>query len=148
MKFTLRMDHKSLVWLHRFRDTEGMLSRWMYLLQQFNFVIIHCAGQDHVNADGLFRVNSSPCTQCTRPDCKLKSKEESVDDQSFDSVSTGSSMDTDLLPVGMRDIWLVVWTKMVSSIVRNKRNFVQSGTIGITYLWTSLALFCAIEVDQ
>ena len=27
--FTLRTDHKSLVWLHRFKDTEGMLSRWV-----------------------------------------------------------------------------------------------------------------------
>ena len=28
--FTLRTDHKSLVWLHRFKDTEGMLSRWLH----------------------------------------------------------------------------------------------------------------------
>ena len=27
-KFTLRTDHKSLVWLHRFKDTEGMMTRW------------------------------------------------------------------------------------------------------------------------
>ena len=26
-KFTLRTDHKSLVWLHRFKDTEGMMAR-------------------------------------------------------------------------------------------------------------------------
>ena len=29
-RFTLRTDHKSLVWLHRFKDTEGMMSRWLH----------------------------------------------------------------------------------------------------------------------
>lgn len=105
LKFTLRTDHKSLVWLHRFKDTEGMLSRWMHLLQQFNFVIVHRAGQDHGNADGLSRVNSSPCPQCTRPDCKLITTPEDTDDQPFDSSSTGSSMDTDLLPVETGENW-------------------------------------------
>ena len=40
-RFTLRTDHKSLVWLHRFRDTEGMMSRWLHALQQFQFSIAH-----------------------------------------------------------------------------------------------------------
>ena len=46
-RFTLRTDHKSLVWLHRFKDTEGMLSRWLHSLQQFQFSIIHRPGKDH-----------------------------------------------------------------------------------------------------
>ena len=40
-RFTLRTDHKSLVWLHRFKDTEGMMSRWLHSLQQFQFSIVH-----------------------------------------------------------------------------------------------------------
>ena len=67
-RFTLRTDHKSLVWLHRFKDTEGMLSRWLHSLQQFQFSIIHRPGKDHGNADGLSRAPSAPCRQCTRPD--------------------------------------------------------------------------------
>ena len=35
--FTLQTDHKSLVWLHRFKDTEGMMARWLHALQQFQF---------------------------------------------------------------------------------------------------------------
>ena len=66
-RFTLRTDHKSLVWLHCFKDTEGMLSRWLHSLQQFQFSIIHRPGKDHGNADGLSRAPSSPCGQCTRP---------------------------------------------------------------------------------
>ena len=67
-KFTLRTDHKSLVRLHRFKDTEGMVARWLHALQQFQFSIVHRLGRDHGNADGLSRVPSSPCRQCTRPD--------------------------------------------------------------------------------
>ena len=68
-KFTLLTDHKSLVWLHRFNDTEGMLARWLHALQQFQFSIVHLPGKDHGNADGLSRIPSFPCRQCTRPGC-------------------------------------------------------------------------------
>ena len=63
-KFTLRMHHKSLVWFHRFKDTEGMMARWLHALQQFQFSIIHRPGRDHGNADGRSRVPASPCRQC------------------------------------------------------------------------------------
>ena len=40
-KFTIRTDHKSsLMWLHRFKDTEGMMARWLHTLQQFQFSIV------------------------------------------------------------------------------------------------------------
>ena len=68
-KFTLRTDHKSLVWLHRFKDMEGMMARWLHALQQFQFSLVHRPGKDHGNADGLSRVPSFPCRQCTRPGC-------------------------------------------------------------------------------
>ena len=68
-KFTLPTDHKSLVWLHRFKDTEGMMAWWLHALQQLQFSIIHRSRSDHGNADGLSRAPLSPCRQCTRPDC-------------------------------------------------------------------------------
>ena len=64
-KFTLRTDHKSLVWLHRFKDKEGMMARWLHALQQFHFSINLWQGNDHGNADGLSRAPSSLCRQCT-----------------------------------------------------------------------------------
>ena len=105
-RFTLRTDHKSLVWLHRFKDTEGMLSRWLHSLQQFQFSIIHRPGRDHGNADGLSRASSSPCRQCTRPDCPPASLVHHESDQPFDSVSTGSSEDADLVPVQSGEDWI------------------------------------------
>ena len=105
-RFTLRTDNKSLVWLHRFKDTEGMMSRWLHSLQQFQFSIIHRPGKDHGNADGLSRAPSSPCRQCTRPDCPPVTLIHHETDQPFDSVSTGSSEDADLVPVQSGEDWI------------------------------------------
>ena len=98
-KFTRRTDHKSLVWLHRFKDTEGMMARWLHALQQFQFFMVHQPSRDHGNADGLSRVPSSPCRECTRPDCPPTDEVTESIDQPFDSESTGSSEDTDLIPI-------------------------------------------------
>ena len=66
-KFTLRTDHKSLVWLHCFKDTEGMMAHWLHTLQQFQFSIVHRAGRDHGNADGLSRAPANSVLVPTAP---------------------------------------------------------------------------------
>ena len=98
-KFTLRTDHKSLVWLHRFKDTEGMMARWLHTLQQFQFSIVHRAGRDHGNADGLPRAPTTPCRQCTRVNCPPVDTTIEVVDQPFDAESVGDSEDADLVPL-------------------------------------------------
>ena len=105
-RFNLRTDHRSLVWLHRFKDTEGMMSRWLHTLQQFQFSIVHRPGKDHSNADGLSRAPTSPCRQCTRPDCPPVVLLQDDVDQPFDSASTGSSEDADLVPVQSGEDWI------------------------------------------
>ena len=52
----------------------------------------------------LSRVPASPCRHCTRPDCPPVV--ESVD-QPFDSESTGSSENTDLIPIHSGEDWVV-----------------------------------------
>ena len=85
------------------QDTEGMMARWLHALQQFKFSIVHRAGKEHGNADGLSRVPSSPCGQCTRPDCPpVDMKMESID-QPF---ATGSSEDSDLIPMHSGEDWV------------------------------------------
>ena len=82
------------------------MSRWLHSLQQFQFSIIHRPGKDHGNADGLSRAPSSPCRQCTRPDCPPATLIHCDTDQPFDSVSTGSSEDADLVPVQSEEDWI------------------------------------------
>ena len=107
-KFTLRTDHKSLAWLHRFKDTEGMTARWIHALQQFQFSIVHRAGEDRGNADGLSRVPSSPCGQCTCPDCPLVDIVTESVYQPFDYESTSSSEDSDLIPIHSGEDWVAL----------------------------------------
>ena len=82
------------------------MSRWLHSLQQFQFSIVHRSGKDHGNADGLSRTPSSPCRQCTRPDCPPATLIHGDTDQPFDSVSTGSSEDADLVPVQSGEDWI------------------------------------------
>ena len=66
------------------------MARWLYNLQQFHFSIVHCAGSDHGNADGLSRAPTFPCRQCTRIDCSPVDTSVTVADQPFDAVSVGT----------------------------------------------------------
>ena len=63
-QFTLCTDHRSLRWLQKFRNSDGMLARWYVLLGQFSVTFEYRPGSQHANADGLSR----PCGQCLRPD--------------------------------------------------------------------------------
>ena len=54
--FKVRTDHSSLKYLHRFKEPEGQLARWLDFLQAFDFEIVHRAGTAHGNADGLSRI--------------------------------------------------------------------------------------------
>ena len=65
----------------------------------FQFSIIHWPGRDHGNADGLSRVPALPCRQCTQPECPPVIEVTESVDKPFDSESTGSSEDTDLIPI-------------------------------------------------
>jgi hypothetical protein len=51
--FILRIDHKPLEWLATVSDAYGKRGRWIDMLQDFSFKIIHRPGMKHTNADAL-----------------------------------------------------------------------------------------------
>ena len=59
--FTVRTDHNSLRWLHNFKEPEGQVARWLELLSEFEYQVIHRPGAQHTNADSLSR---RTCPQC------------------------------------------------------------------------------------
>ena len=81
---------------------------WLHALQQFQFSIIHRPGRDHGNADGLSRVPLSPYRQCTQPDSPPAVEVMECTDQHFDSESTGSSEETDLIPINSGEDWFAL----------------------------------------
>ena len=54
-EFKLRTDHSSLRWLFSFKDPQGQMARWLEVLAQYNFKIVHREGKKHGNADSLSR---------------------------------------------------------------------------------------------
>ena len=55
-EFTIQTDHSSLHWLESFKEVEGIIGRWLQLLSEFYFTIVHRQGKFHQNADALSRI--------------------------------------------------------------------------------------------
>ncbi len=53
--FILRTDHKPLKWLATVSDAHGRRGRWVDMLQDFSFKIVHRPGLKHMNVDALSR---------------------------------------------------------------------------------------------
>jgi len=51
----MRIDHKPLEWLATVSDAHGRRGRWIDLLQDFSFQIVHRPGLRHTNVDALSR---------------------------------------------------------------------------------------------
>ena len=60
--FIIRSDNSSLRWLMRFKSPTDQLARWLEVLSQYDFVLIHRKGSKHVNADFWSRVGCDPYT--------------------------------------------------------------------------------------
>ena len=57
-RFQVRTDHNSLKWLHNFHEPEGQVARWLEVLSEFDFDVLHRPGKKHANADALSCLSS------------------------------------------------------------------------------------------
>ena len=78
--FTLRTDHNALLWLKYFKDSDGILARWIERLEAFDVTTVHCPGHLHSNADALSRL-----PECSS-DCFVESNVDSPRDNLSSSV--------------------------------------------------------------
>ena len=65
--FTVRTDHAALQWLLNFKDTDGILARWLTTLSKYSFILQHRPSKNHSNADALSL--RPPIRKCPRVDC-------------------------------------------------------------------------------
>jgi hypothetical protein len=56
LKFTVRTDHKSLIWLYKVKNPQGRIARWLMFLAGMDFTIEYKEGQSNVVADCLSRI--------------------------------------------------------------------------------------------
>ncbi len=61
--FVLRTDHKPLEWLATVSDAHGRRGRWIDMLQDFSFKIVHRPGLRHTNVDALSRNPVGPAME-------------------------------------------------------------------------------------
>ena len=62
-QFIIRTDHKSLTWLMTWKNpSTSQYFSWINELSQYDFIIKHRKGSEHINADVLSRLIS--CKQC------------------------------------------------------------------------------------
>jgi len=62
-KFLIRTDHRSLSWLLKWKvPSSSQYFRWIAILQEYSFDIVHREGRSHCNADALSRLEF--CKQC------------------------------------------------------------------------------------
>ena len=57
-KVVFHVDHQALIYLIKKPQLTGRLARWMLLLQEFDFSIIHTPGKVHAVADYLSRLEN------------------------------------------------------------------------------------------
>ena len=67
--FEIRTDHASLVWIKNFKDADGMLSRWLTVLDTYDFTISHRKGSAMKHVDALSRIRPRKCKRETCVDC-------------------------------------------------------------------------------
>ena len=55
-QFVVRMDHRPLLWLKSFKEPQGMVARWIQVLEEYDFQMVYRPGSCHTNADALSRI--------------------------------------------------------------------------------------------
>ena len=74
-KFIIRTDHAPLVWLRNFKEPEGLIARWLSIIETFNFEIQYRPGRQHRNVDCLSRKPKRRCPNGSCQDCSLTLRE-------------------------------------------------------------------------
>ena len=94
-RFVVRSDDSALTWLLSFHEPEGMLARWISVLNTYDFFIIHRKGMNHGNADGLSRrsCTNAKCADCgvtLQHGCGHQSLSSKIEAAAFRSLEFGS----------------------------------------------------------
>ena len=56
--FILEVDHKPLIYLNKFKGSNGRLMRWALSLQPYTFRLVHIPGANNLGADLLSRLGN------------------------------------------------------------------------------------------
>ena len=63
-KFIIRTDHAPLIWLHSFKEPEGLIARWISIIKTSDYEIHYRSGKHHQTRDSFFRKSKRKCNEC------------------------------------------------------------------------------------
>lgn len=75
VRFTIRTDHRNLVYLHKLASTSKMIQGWRFFLQDYQFDIVHIPGSMNAAADCLSRLVSTNAVDEEVPEVVLEAAE-------------------------------------------------------------------------
>ena len=70
--FDIYTDHASLKWIKNFKDADGMFSRWLTVLDTYDFTIMHKKAAKMQHVDALSRIPPRKCKNAKCVDCTKK----------------------------------------------------------------------------
>jgi transposase InsO family protein len=79
IRFRIRTDHASLLWLRRIAEPIGQQARWLEILEEFDYFVEHRPGIRHGNADSMSRVPCDKARCCNRGKNELTPAVEDVE---------------------------------------------------------------------
>jgi len=80
--FVVRTDHAALQWLRKIREPVGQQARWLELMEEYSFSVVHRPGRQHGNADALSR------RPCDKSRCCPPVNSPSIDEELFCGITT------------------------------------------------------------
>ena len=98
-KFTVRTDHASLAWLLRNPAPSGQLARWIEILSEFEYELMHRKGLKHSNVDGLSRRVCLDCKQCERLAVPSEHKQPHIASLQKSALAQNQQQDDQIGPV-------------------------------------------------
>ncbi|KAL1122643.1 hypothetical protein AAG570_002970 [Ranatra chinensis] len=118
-QFTIKPDHKPMVWVEGLKETSVRVTRWKEWLAPYNFRITHTRGRDNVVADCLSRTVNAIDSPSSPPDVhELVAWEPENFDLFWDPLRIGGSH---LLPP--------VWTVAIGEQATNRNIQSSLGSI-------------------
>ena len=145
-QFRLRTDHRALIWLHSFREADGVLARWIERLAAFDYTIIHRPGKQHTNADALSRLQPGQPEQT--PECSetVATVQQSAAATNSNWCEPFSLLDLQQAQSQDADITIMIgWQQALLDRPRRSDIALRGASLRLLRLWSQWNRLCLID---
>lgn len=108
-RFTIKTDHRPLVWLNNIKEPNSKLQRWKIKLNEFDFDIQYIKGKENVIADGLSRLSYESS------DNEVAINLHELFNEDINTVHSAESDDTDYIKITERPINIFKYQIIIES---------------------------------